>query len=399
MTTAKRRRRLERNITVYYILRILAKRLVWPILTIFLVRNKLSPVEIGTVYAAATIVGLVLEVPSGAIADRIGRRSAMALNFLGGAVSMFLFTIGDSFGVFLAAQILYHAAGSLMTGTHEAFLYETLHELGRTAELKRITGRALFLSQVSTGILFVAIPIIATYALHLPFALNIIVFLIAGALAWTLTEPKRATSVASAEVGRDFLGFRAFLTNRTLLTIGLAFAAVNGINGILEDFRQVYLDVVGIDLAFFGFVYLALRVLTGVVGTQVDRIERMLGRSTTLLLVPIISLAAYLALSFINAWYGVVFLVLDGVQDGLTRPLEQEALHAHVDGAQRATMLSIFNLLGGLFRAGAVFLGGIIIEVGGIHAGFILASTLVLLIAVPLFWRIAQHPIARPRGV
>lgn len=399
MTTTKRRRQLERNITVYYILRILAKRLVWPILTIFLVRNKLSPAEIGTVYAAATIVGLILEVPSGAIADRIGRRSAMALNFLGGAVSMFLFTIGDSFGVFLAAQILYQAAGSLMTGTHEAFLYETLHELDRTKELKRITGRALFYSQVSTGILFVAIPIIATYALRLPFALNVIVFLAASALAWTLTEPKRATSVASTETGRDFLGFRAFLTNRSLLTIGLAFAAMNGINGILEDFRQVYLDVVGVDLAFFGFVYLALRVLTGVVGTQVDRIERIVGRSTTLLLVPVISLTAYLALSFISAWYGVFFLVLDGVQDGLTRPLEQEALHAHVDGAQRATMLSIFNLLGGLFRAGAVFLGGIVIDVWGIHAGFVFASTLVLVIAVPLFLRIAQQPIARPRGV
>lgn len=100
----------------------------------------------------------------------------------------------------------------------------------------------------------------------------------------------------------------------------------------------------------------------------------------------------------INAWYGVFFLVLDGVQDGLTRPLEQEALHAHIDGARRATMLSIFNLLGGLFRAGSVFLGGIVIEIGGIHAGFALASTLVLCVAMPLFWRVAQQPIARPRA-
>lgn len=63
----------------------------------------------------------------------------------------------------------------------------------------------------------------------------------------------------------------------------------------------------------------------------------------------------------------------------------------------RGVIYSIFNLLGGLFRAGAVFLGGIVIEIGGIHAGFVLASTLVLLIAVPLFWRIAQRSMSYAR--
>lgn len=384
MTTAKRRRRLERNITTYYVLRILVKRLVWPILTIFLVRNQLSPAEIGTIFAASTIVGLAFEVPSGAIADRIGRRNAMALNFLGSAVSMFLFWVGGSFTTFLIAQVVYQVAGSLWTGTNEAFLYETLHELGRSRDFKAITGRALLYSQLTTGALFIVIPIIAAYALALPFLLNVVVFLAAVGLTATLAEPQRAMSVAAEESG-DRFGFLTFLRHRTLLPIGLAFAASAGVGGILEDFRQVYLDAIHVDLVYFGIVYLGLRVLTGTIGSQSHRIERAIGARAMLWCIPFVSLVQYAALAVIDSTLGIAFLILDGIQEGLSRPVEQEYLNRYIDGSKRASMLSIFNLCAGLFRAGAVFAGGFVIDAWGIHAGFTLAVALMVLVVLPLF--------------
>lgn len=134
---------LNANIWKYYILRIFAKRLVWPILTIFLVRNELSATEIGIIFSVGTVIGLLLEVPSGAIADRIGRKTSMIIANVGWALSMFIFWQVDSFMGFLVANALYWVAGSLWTGTHDAFIYETLQELGREKEIKKISGRAL----------------------------------------------------------------------------------------------------------------------------------------------------------------------------------------------------------------------------------------------------------------
>ena len=107
----------------------MVKRLVWPILTIFLVRNQLSPTEIGIVFAVGVLIGLILEVPSGAIADRIGRKTCLIISMLGCAASMFLFWLSHGFWGFLIANALYWAAGSLWTGTHNALIYETLKEL------------------------------------------------------------------------------------------------------------------------------------------------------------------------------------------------------------------------------------------------------------------------------
>jgi hypothetical protein len=300
---------------------------------------------------------------------------------------MFLFWIGDSFAMFLIAQIIYQAAGSLWTGTNDAFLYETPHELDRTDELKKINGRALAISQWSTGVLFVGIPIIAKWSLTFPFLLNTIVFAAAALLAWSLVEPPRAASVEESEIGRDFFGFRAFLTNRPLLIGALFFASVGGINGILQDFRQVSLDAIGIDLVYFGFVYLGLRFIIGLAGTMAAHLERRIGPRGAILCIPITTLIAYIALTLIDQWYGVLFLILDGIEAGLTRPIEQERLNALIDGSKRATMLSISAFLEGIIRASVVFMGGIVIDAGGIHAGFALAATLVVVIVGPLTWR------------
>ena len=361
----------------------MVKRLVWPILTIFLVRNQLSPTEIGIVFAVGVLIGLILEVPSGAIADRIGRKTCLIISMLGCAASMFLFWLSHGFWGFLIANALYWAAGSLWTGTHNALIYETLKELGRSHDIKKVFGMAVFISQITTGVLFIAVPFIAKYSLSLPFLLNAIVYVGACILTTTLVEPQRSTSVKEKEVGKNFLGFKTFLTHKVLLSTGLFFGFIGGINGIMEDYRQVYLDAIHIDIIYFGLIYCALRILVGVLGAYSYRIEKAIGTKATLLLIPATSLLAYAGLAIFNSYYGLLFIVLDGVQAGLTAPLEQEYLNRVINDSQRATQLSIFNLLEHLIRAGATFIGGVAIDFGGVNFGFLIA-TIIFIICAPL---------------
>lgn len=382
-----RSQRLESNIWKYYCLRVFAKRLVFPILTIFLVRNQLSTSEIGTVFAVGTLIGLFFEVPSGTIADQIGRKASLTISFLIQAVSMLTLGLSTEFWGFLVGNALYFIGGSLLTGTHEAFIYETLHELDREKDLKKIVGKALFVSQIVTGILFIGIPVIATYSLSLPFFMNAVVFLGVSVLAMTFVEPKQARSVAEQESLPSTSAFKEFLANPMLLSFSLALGALSGANGILEDFRQIYLNFIHLDLAFFGLVYLVLRLLIGFVGTRADWLEGKIGKTTMLFVLPGISLVTYAGLSLFDTWFGLLFIVLDGIMNGLLHPIEQEYLQKMVHGDKRVTMLSADNLIEGLFRAGSVFLAGIIVQRFGVQAGFIFSCGIVLLVAVPLLIR------------
>lgn len=378
---------LEANIWKYYCLRVFAKRLVFPILTIFLVRNQMSSSEIGIIFSVSTLLSILFEVPSGAIADRIGRRTSLSIAFLIQAASMFVLGVSGTFWGFLIGNALYFIGGSLLTGTHEAFIYETLHELDREKDLKKIVGKALFISQIVTGILFIGIPVIATYSLSLPFFANAIIFLGVSVLAAGFTEPKRAQSVEDQESLPTTSALKRFVTNPTLFSFSLALGILGAANGILEDFRQVYLDFIHLDLALFGLVYLALRLLIGFVGTRVDWLEGKIGKTATLLILPTISLVTYTGLVLFDNWFGLLFIALDGVMNGLLRPIEQEHLQRMVHGNKRVTMLSIDNLIESLFRAGSTFLGGLVIQKFGIQSGFILSSSIILFLAIPFLLR------------
>ena len=63
---------------------------------------------------------------------------------------------------------------------------------------------------------------------------------------------------------------------------------------------------------------------------------------------------------------------------------------------QYCGVISFFpNLLEGLIRAGVVFIGGIMIDVRGIHAGFALAAAFVVVVVGPLTWRFLRIVPAR----
>jgi MFS family permease len=383
MLTPERRIKLERNIWKFYVMQTSAKRLVWPILTIFLMKNSLSASEIGTIFAVGTVVALIFEVPSGIVADIIGRRYALTISFLGQAFGMFLFWRFGGFYGYMIANALYYAAGSLMTGTREAFIYETLHELGREKDIKKVTGKAVFIAQVVTGVLFVGVPLLAKYSLTLPFLINTFVYILTALLVYSFTEPARVQSVSELEIGMGGNGFRAFLSNPMLLSFSLGFSFIGGINGILEDYRQLYLDFIHVDIMYFGFIYLGLRILTGSFGTQADVFEKYLGKRGALLFLPLISLVTYFGLFSCNTLYGLLFIMLDGITGGLSRPFEQEYLQRLIKHVNRATLLSIDNMIQSVIRAGSVFIAGFIISGYGIQYGFLFAAGLVMLLAVP----------------
>jgi MFS family permease len=381
---------LQANIAKYYVLRCLVKRMVWPILTLYLLRHNLSAEQIGVIFATCTIVGIVFEVPSGAFADWFGRKRTLALSMIISALSMLVLWQMTGFWGAMVGQLIYTFASSFWSGTHDAFIYETLVDLDRIKDFKKVTGRALFYSQTITGVLFVGVPVIAMYSLSLPFLLNAGVYVLATLLCLNLTEPRQESesSVLNAEPKESSI--RSFFKNPALLAVGTAFGVIGGIAGILESFRQVYLNDVGFNLAYFGLIYLLLRLLVGFAGDRVSFVEKKLGRTLTLALVPALGFVAYAGLALVSGYWWLIFIALDGVQSGLSRPLEMEYLNKIITKG-RATMLSIYNVLEDIIGAVFIFIAGYVINWQGVKFGMGFAAVSMLVFAVPAFMWFLRH--------
>lgn len=383
--SSSRQKALKANIWKYYLLRLFSKKIVWPIWTIFLIKNNLSVSEVGIIFSVGTILGLILEIPSGAISDRIGRKASLAITFGGYALAMFIFWLGNSFTHFFIANVVYVAAGSFWSGTHDAFIYETLQELGREKEIKKISGRATSISHIGIAFFYLLVGFMVKYSFHFPYLINGIIFLIMVFVVFDVVEPRHEGVVQKQKIGENFFGTKEFFTNRALLITGFTFAAIAGVSGILADFRQVYLDDIGVGIAYFGVIFVALRIVIAVLAANTERIEKYIGKRATFLLIPFFTLLPYVVLTFVHSTWGIIFLLIDGVADGLSKPLEQEYLNRFISNSQRATILSVIEFIENFIHSVSVFFAGFIIEYSGINKGFFFGAILTIAIFPLIF--------------
>ena len=97
-----------------------------PFMILFLLGQGLSYLQVGTLYAIREIAVNVMEIPSGAVADGLGRRRTMVGAFLAYIVSFALFWFGSTMSLFLPAILFFSVGEAFRTGTHKAMIFAYL---------------------------------------------------------------------------------------------------------------------------------------------------------------------------------------------------------------------------------------------------------------------------------
>ncbi|NNE08969.1 MAG: MFS transporter, partial [Gemmatimonadetes bacterium] len=102
-----------------------------PFFMLILLEKGLSFTAIGFLIGFREVCINLMEVPSGAMADRTGRRRTMMLSFLSYIASFALFGIFDSLAALYAAMLLFAIGEAFRTGTHKAMIFDYLaaHDL------------------------------------------------------------------------------------------------------------------------------------------------------------------------------------------------------------------------------------------------------------------------------
>ncbi len=103
--------------------------------------NGLSDAEISALFLIWSLVGVIAEVPTGAIADRFSRRTALAMGGVLQGAGYALWMAFPGFNGGAAGFVLWGLGGALTSGSLEALLYDGLKALGATKYYSRLWGR------------------------------------------------------------------------------------------------------------------------------------------------------------------------------------------------------------------------------------------------------------------
>ncbi|MGE3141438.1 MAG: MFS transporter, partial [Thermoleophilia bacterium] len=114
----------------------------YPLYALLFADSGLSDAEISALFIIWSVVGMVCEVPAGALADRVSRRGALVAAGVLQAACHLLWVVQPDFAGFAAGFVLWGIGGALGSGAFAALLFEGLTAAGAGHRYGPVTARA-----------------------------------------------------------------------------------------------------------------------------------------------------------------------------------------------------------------------------------------------------------------
>jgi len=106
----------------------------------------------GILIAIREITIILLEVPTGAVADVLGRRRSMVASMVAYMGAFALLATARPIALLAAAMVLFAVGETLRTGTHKAIIFDWLARRGRAADKTAVYGHTRSWSQIGSAV-------------------------------------------------------------------------------------------------------------------------------------------------------------------------------------------------------------------------------------------------------
>jgi MFS family permease len=338
----------------------LAASLIWGINTIFLLDAGLSNLEAFAANAAFTGGMVLFEVPTGIVADTVGRRASYLLGTLtltaSTALYVALWQIEAPFWAWAVVSLLLGLGFTFFSGAVEAWLVDALTATGFSGAMEQVFGRgqvvggaAMLLGSAAGGV------IAEQTSLGVPFVLRgailAVMFVVAFALMHdvgftreqgrgALTE-MRAIASPSIDYGWRVPAVK-WLMLESLFTGGVG---IYGFYALQPYLLELYGDPRAYQIAGLAAAIVAGAQILG--GAAAPRIRARFRRRTSALIATAGLSSITLALiGGIESFWAVVGLtVVWGLLFAATMPIRQTYINGLIPSRQRATILSFDSLM------------------------------------------------------
>jgi MFS family permease len=338
----------------------LAASFIWGINTIFLLDAGLSNLEAFAANAFFTAGMVLFEVPTGVVADTVGRRASYLLGTVTLTASTLLYVllwhIRAPFWAWAVVSVLVGLGFTFFSGALQAWVVDALTATGFTGAMESVfgrgqavTGAAMLTGSVAGGL------IAQQTSLGVPFVLRGVVLAVMFAVAFRLMRdigftpaatgrPRAAMRrVASASIDH---GWRVpaikWLMVESLVTGGVA---VYGFYALQPYLLELYGDPHAYLIAGLSAAIVAGAQMLG--GVLAPRIRGLFGhRVSALIAMAGASAIAIGAIALAGSFWTVVALtVVWGLLFSATMPIRQAFLNDMIPTQQRATILSFDSLM------------------------------------------------------
>jgi MFS family permease len=337
----------KKNIARLYVIKISKWfNLVMPIVVLFYQDNGINMQGIFVLKAIYSVAIVIMEIPSGWMADVWGRKKTLILGSMLSSAGVLIYSLSYGFWAFAAAEIILGVGISFVSGADSAMLYDSLKAAKKSNQYVKQEGRITSAGNFAEAIAGIAGGFLATISLRTPFYFQIAVAAMAIPAALTLVEPKIHSAEHVHSIKKLVQNIRATFVSNQNLRISILLSAVTGTATLTFAWLvQPFFKAVGLQVGLFGIFWTALNLTVGISSVFAYRIDNIMGQRKSVLLIILLLSAGYFLSGLSIALGGMVFLFLFYLVRGIATPILKNYINQYTESDVRATMLSVRNFI------------------------------------------------------
>ena len=316
---------------------------IMPVAVPFFESRGLSMRDVFTLQALFAFVVLVMEIPSGYVADLLGRKQTLVVGaaFLAAGHSMLLFANGFA-GLALFESLL-AIGSSLVSGTDLALIYDSELALRRNpAHQQRVVARLYAMHTAGEAVAGVVASVLLLWSLDATVYAQVLVGWLPLLISLTLDEPPGERLAKGDHVANLLAIGRHLIKNGAVLRLTFVALAVWS----LTTFFAVWLlqklwQSQGIELKHFGYLWAGYMLIAALSGQLAEPLERRIGSTGLLVVVGALPVLGYIGLAELAPFGGLVAALTFFVARGLGLVVLRDAFNRRVPSRFRATANSL----------------------------------------------------------
>jgi MFS family permease len=296
---------------------------------------------------ALTIV--LLEIPTGIMADNWGRKRMLVLSALLGCGEFLILLFATEFWHFALVVFLAGISRSASSGSENALLYDSLVLQGKASSFEKQLGRLNACDFVSAMLAALCGSLLASrFGLELNYWISLGSALITLLLSILLIEPPAAADTPEEEAipFKQYVAvsLRFFRMNPGVSLVVLSSMVTGAAMSYIHEFWQLYVSRLEMPVVYFGLLSAAIMLLQLPGNLLAHALIERFSYRTLILIVTCIFAIGFTYAAASKDYIGLTAMLVICLFSSVMGPLATGYLHHRIDSSMRATIDSFQSL-------------------------------------------------------
>ncbi|MHB8127887.1 MAG: MFS transporter [Mobilitalea sp.] len=370
---------------------------------LYLVYKGMSLWQIGIVEGIYHLTSFLFEVPTGALADLLGRKKAILVGRICSALSSILCLFGHNMWHFALAFAISAIGQNLNSGSEEALVYDSMKQSGQENRYIKVNSRLNVIIEIAQGTATVLGGVIAEYSFAWCYIISVIIALIALVPAVLFTEPdingeskkddlensivriqlKNKINVISVLKEHFRISITIIRSDTKLRNILLYYPMVFTFHTIVFFYGQEFFSSLGLNKIEISMIMLLASGISLLGAITSERFLLFFDHKAKYVASTIMGIGI-IVMSRHNLIVSVIAFAIINYANAVLYPIQSQAINELIPSKQRATIISVNSMIFSILMFVLFPLCGFIADKSDLHFVFLGLGILQLLIMLSI---------------